>query len=61
METRKVLSRNGKMEGKTTGASYACQLSGCMGRRLSVKWPDGHYTFPCTKGMLYTKGKWRIL
>ena len=57
-----VYSRDAKKKkGKTTGGGYRCQMSGCMGMRLGVKWEDGKMTFPCTKGMLRRKKSWRIL
>lgn len=54
-----VVARNGE-EGRLTGASHICRLSGCTGLKLTVKWADGTHTFPCTKGMLYGDGKWVI-
>ncbi len=38
-------------EGHTTGTFRACQLEGCTGTRVGVRWPDGKLTWPCTKGM----------
>jgi hypothetical protein len=48
---KRVLSRNGKIIGVPTGASYPCSLEGCTGRRIVVRWPDGRITRPCTKGL----------
>ena len=31
-------------------ASRPCTLEGCKGVRIHVKWPDGHSTYPCSKG-----------
>ena len=56
-----VLGRDGKLEGKTTGAAYACQMDGCTGRRMGVRWPDGKITYPCSKGMDFPVDRWRIL
>ena len=28
-----------------------CQLEGCGGTRIMVKWPDGHVRWPCSKGI----------
>ena len=48
-------------EGAPTGGAYACQQEGCRGRRISVRWPDGRITRPCTKGMIETQpGVWQI-
>lgn len=45
-------TKEGDLEaGFTTGSYHNCQMDGCNGVRLSVKWPDGKHTFPCTKGM----------
>jgi hypothetical protein len=37
--------------GLTTGAVRECQLSGCRGVRVGVRWPDGKLTYPCSKGL----------
>lgn len=50
----KVVSRDGKIKGKTTGSCNHCRLEGCNGLRLGVRWSDGKLTFPCTKGMEVT-------
>lgn len=51
-----------KVAGVLTGNSRRCNLEGCNGLRLSVRWPDGHHTFPCTKGMeIRDDGQWQIL
>jgi len=47
----KVISRDGKTFGRTTGGERHCQIEGCKGTRLGVLWSDGKLTFPCTKGM----------
>lgn len=47
----KVYSRDGASVGLTTGSTHRCQLEGCTGRRVTVKWPDGKITHPCTKGL----------
>jgi hypothetical protein len=58
----RVVSRDGKHIGMTTGSWHLCQMEGCGGRRLSVKWGDGKNTRPCTKGMDWHPRKgWRIL
>jgi len=56
----RVKSRDGRMVGVPTGAERRCQLSGCTGRRLGVRWPDGKITYPCTKGMIGSKFGWQI-
>lgn len=53
----KIYSRNSKEVGNTTGSEKCCQLAGCNGRRLAVRWSDGKLTWPCTKGLLpFKKG-----
>ena len=57
-----VLSRDGSLKGEVTSTSRRCQLEGCGSRRLRVKWPDGHSTYPCAAGMKVTKetDTWQI-
>ena len=48
---KKMLSRDGKLTGEIKNLrSRRCQMSGCTGVRIHVKWPDGHSTYPCSKG-----------
>lgn len=47
----KVISRTGLHTGRTTGATRRCQLEGCRGERVVVKWDDGRISYPCLKGM----------
>lgn len=56
-----VVTRDGKQRGKTTGASCRCRMSGCTGVRVTVKWPWGQFTHPCSRGMRRNKKSWRIL
>lgn len=66
-EPKYVYSRRTKgekvMRGVLTGSERHCQLEGCLGRRLGVRWPGGRMTWPCTKGMkIVQRGKaWQIL
>jgi hypothetical protein len=55
-----VLSKDGKRKGKLTGGSRHCGMEGCTGKALAVRWDDGKLTYPCTKGMEYTNGIWKI-
>ena len=57
----KVITALGEV-GTTSGNYHDCTMEGCRGVRLSVKWPDGKRTFPCTKGMGYDEDKkeWRM-
>jgi hypothetical protein len=56
----KIYSRKTKGEkqkvGITTGAFHCCRLEGCPGTRVTVKWPDGRTTHPCSRGLLDHKG-----
>jgi len=57
----KVQSRDEATTGVATGATYRCRMDGCTGLRCTVKWPDGKFTHPCTKGMWETpSGDWKI-
>lgn len=54
-------NREGTEAGTITATSI-CQLGGCGGTRLHVKWPDGRRTRPCAKGCVQdSNGDWRIL
>lgn len=48
-----VLSRDGRLTGKTTGGQRQCQMEGCTGSRIGVRWKDGTLTYPCTHGMVF--------
>ena len=50
-----------KADGVTTGGHRRCQLSGCTGRRIGVRWESGKMTWPCSKGMERVDTAWRIL
>ena len=56
-----VLSSDGKIKGKLTGGSRSCGMEGCTGRTLGVRWEDGKLTFPCSKGMNFEDGTWKII
>lgn len=58
-EIKTVYSAYG-MKGEVRG-ERACHLDGCGGVRLCVRWPDGHTTWPCIRGMRTVNGAWRIL
>ena len=58
-----VQSRDGKVTGRVTSTSRRCQLEGCGGIRIGVRWPDGRLTYPCSKGLIGVEGEagtWRI-
>ncbi len=46
-----VMSRDGKDVGRVTSATRSCQLEGCQGIRIGVRWSNGKRTFPCSKGL----------
>lgn len=48
-----VWSRDGEIKGVASGSVHRCQLEGCRGVRISVKWANGQITFPCSEGMLF--------
>jgi hypothetical protein len=56
----KVLSRDKKHIGFTTGAVRHCALEGCRGLRIVVKWQDGKITYPCSAGMDRKDNVWQI-
>lgn len=56
-----VQNRDGTVTGKVVGRGRLCQLEGCGGWAVSVRWPDGTLTRPCSKGMdEVTDTTWRI-
>lgn len=47
-----VWSRDEREEGRATGTFRPCQMEGCTGIRVGVRWrKDGKITWPCSKGM----------
>lgn len=60
-DKEKVFSRNKKEMGHATGGQRACNLEGCRGVRIAVRWADGKITYPCTDGMTKREdGSWEI-
>jgi hypothetical protein len=59
----KVVSSCGRYTGRTTGSVHHCQLEGCRGVRVTVKWNTGKVTHPCSKGMVRDEDThtWRII
>jgi len=57
----KVYTRDGKTCGYATGATYPCQMDGCRGVRVVVKWSNGKNTRPCSQGMKPYKNGLRII
>lgn len=58
----RVMTAAGTESGVVVG-SRRCQMAGCLGLRLIVRWPDGRHTMPCTKGMTQDNhsGNWQIM
>lgn len=54
-------SRARQEKGEFTGLARACQIEGCRGWAVGVRWEDGALTFPCTSGMSTASGEWEIL
>ena len=46
-----VLSRSGRIEGRTTGGRRRCGTPGCSAWLLAVSWRTGQRTFVCTAGV----------
>ena len=59
---RKVHARKPyKTVGVTTGSARDCQMEGCNGMCLGVKWAGRKFqTWPCSRGMELIKGEWYI-
>lgn len=50
------------VSGEIRGASLRCPLGGCNGIRVIVRWPDGHMTRPCSRGLQEIgPGQYRIV
>ena len=46
-----MLNRDGTIRGEIRNLNCRrCQMEGCTGMRIHVKWPDGKSTYPCSKG-----------
>ena len=53
--------RDGSVTARATGASFKCRLESCTGIRVTIRWPDGNYTHPCSKGMkIIDKNNWQL-
>lgn len=50
-----IISRDKQYIGRTTGAKFQCQMSGCNGLRITTKWEDNTITHPCSKGIVWDK------
>ena len=57
-----IYNRDGTDKGTVTGTYTPCQMEGCRGRRVWVRWPDGKLTKPCSRGLEFDKGlnAWKI-
>lgn len=56
-----VWSRGGKEEGRATGTFRQCQMEGCTGVRVGVRWRrDKRITWPCSKGMRLDNTSYQI-
>jgi len=52
----KVYNRDKSQVGETTGTTRVCQMDGCGGRRIAVRWPDNKITYPCENHHLTPPG-----
>jgi len=46
-----LYARDGRHAGTFTGHTRWCQLDGCGGVRMMIRWKDGKVTWPCSKGL----------
>jgi hypothetical protein len=53
----------GKDTGRVVGGYTPCQMEGCRGVRIFVRWPDGSLTKPCSRGLTFNfdKNMWYII
>lgn len=63
VEENKVLSRDGKHVGVIENDDAgSCDMEGCRGSLIEVKWSDGSVTQLCSRGLELTKeGMWAIV
>jgi hypothetical protein len=55
-----VWSKYGSETGTRVG-DRPCQMAGCHGLSIGVRWPDGKLTWCCTDGMSQRRnGEWQI-
>lgn len=57
--------------GVVRSTAMRCRLEGCNGHRVTVLWPDGRRTMPCSEGLTWLGGgvllsdaptqRWRII
>ena len=52
-----IYNRDGTVVGELTGCQRPCQMEGCHGMRLHVKWPDDTWTWPCSRGIKQRRDK----
>ena len=57
----RIYSRDLSKSGYATGSTHACQMDGCTGRRVSVRWDDGKHAYPCSKALEPYMDGWRIM
>lgn len=48
---KRVYARTGRTHGRIVGGGDFCRLEGCTGIRVSVRWPNGTLTRPCSNGL----------
>jgi hypothetical protein len=51
-----IQERDGPMIGRVTGGTRRCQLEGCTGLRIGVRWKDRKFTMPCSRGIERVSG-----
>ncbi len=49
---QRVYTADANSYGLATGSTHLCRLEGCRGLRVSVRWPDGGHTYPCSAGLV---------
>jgi len=57
-----VFSRDLSERGVRTGGYRHCQMEGCRGLRIGIRWPDGRISWPCTMSLAEgPSGGWKII
>jgi hypothetical protein len=60
-EYNPVWDPTGSERGIRTGGWRHCQMEGCNGLRVGLRWANGRISWPCTKGLITRPdGQWQM-
>lgn len=62
MKSLTIRSRDGTMNGRTTGGCRPCSLEGCPGEKWAVRWENGKLRWLCTEDLEeLPDGSWKLI